>query len=45
MVEETDVYGDVYKILRLGTYENIEVDLSPYVDPKGTDHVSNLFCI
>ena len=45
MVEETDVHGDVYKILRLGTYENIEVDLSPYVDPKGTDHVSNLFCI
>ena len=45
MVEETDVHGDVYKIMRLGTYENIEVDLSPYVDPKGTDHVSNLFCI
>jgi len=45
MVKETDVHGDVYKILRLGTYENIKVDLSPYVDPKGTDHVSNIFCI
>ena len=42
---ETDIHGDIYKILRLGTYENIEADLSPYVDSKSTDSVSNIYCL
>jgi hypothetical protein len=41
---ERDVNGDMYKILRLGTYENIEATLSPYVDAKSTDPVSNMSC-
>jgi hypothetical protein len=45
MVKETDIHGDMYKILRLGTYENIKADLSPYVDGKSTDAVSNIFCL
>ena len=45
LVKETDIHGDIYKILRLGTYENIKADLSPYVDAKSTDPVSNLYCL
>ena len=41
---ERDINGDMYKILRLGTYENIEATLSPYVDAKSTEPVSNLYC-
>jgi len=44
IVTERDINGDMYKILRLGTYENIEATLSPYVDAKSTDPVSNLYC-
>ena len=28
-----------------GLYENIKADLSPYVDGKSTDSVSNIFCL
>ena len=45
MKTETDIHGDIYKIQRLGTYENIEADLSPYVDSKSTDSVSNIYCL
>ena len=45
LVKETDIHGDIYKILRLGTYENIKADLSPYVDGKSTDPVSNIYCL
>jgi len=45
MVKEIDIHGDIYKILRLGTNENIKADLSPYVDAKSTDPVSNIYCL
>jgi hypothetical protein len=45
MVKETDIHGDIYKILRLGTFENIKAELSPYVDSKSTDPVSNIYCL
>jgi len=39
-----DINGDLYKIMRFGKYEDINVGLDVFLDPKSTKNDSNLDC-